>query len=70
MPRQSAPTFRDLTEAELNALLARNHVGRIAYSFRDRVERFRRAKPGTRGRAPGMTALSPAAARVRLARCR
>lgn len=37
MPRQSAPTFRDLTEAELNALLARNHVGRIAYSFRDRV---------------------------------
>jgi len=32
------PTFRDLEVAEINDLLARNHVGRIAYSFHDRVD--------------------------------
>lgn len=30
--------FRDLTRAECDALLARNHVGRLAYTFRDRVD--------------------------------
>lgn len=38
MPRTTpAPTFRDLDAVEVNALLARNHVGRIAYTFHDRV---------------------------------
>ena len=32
------PTFRDLDDAEATALLARNHIGRVAYSFRDRVD--------------------------------
>lgn len=32
------PTFHDLDADEVNALLARNHVGRIAYSFHDRVD--------------------------------
>jgi nitroimidazol reductase NimA-like FMN-containing flavoprotein (pyridoxamine 5'-phosphate oxidase superfamily) len=31
-------TFRDLTSDEMRALLARNHVGRIAFSFHDRVD--------------------------------
>jgi nitroimidazol reductase NimA-like FMN-containing flavoprotein (pyridoxamine 5'-phosphate oxidase superfamily) len=31
------PVFRDLDRAEVDAILARNHVGRIAYTFRDRV---------------------------------
>ena len=32
------PTFRDLAPSDVDALLARNHVGRIAYSFHDRVD--------------------------------
>jgi len=32
------PTFRDLTAAESRALLGRHNVGRIAYSFHDRVD--------------------------------
>ena len=32
------PTFRALDAEAVNALLARNHVGRIAYSFHDRVD--------------------------------
>ncbi len=32
------PTFRDLTRAECEAILARNHVGRLAYTFHDRVD--------------------------------
>ncbi len=32
------PTFRDLAPREIEELLARNHVGRIAYSFHDRVD--------------------------------
>jgi nitroimidazol reductase NimA-like FMN-containing flavoprotein (pyridoxamine 5'-phosphate oxidase superfamily) len=35
---QTVPTFRSLTRAECDALLARNHVGRLAYSFHDRVD--------------------------------
>ena len=30
--------FRDLDETETQDLLARNHVGRIAYSFKNRVD--------------------------------
>lgn len=32
------PTIRPLTQHECIALIARNHVGRLAFSFRDRVE--------------------------------
>jgi uncharacterized protein len=32
------PTFRELNAVEMRELLARNHVGRIAYSFHDRVD--------------------------------
>lgn len=31
-------TIRELTADEMHALLSRNHVGRIAFSFRDRVD--------------------------------
>ena len=34
----SAPTFRELSREECDALLARNHVGRVAFSFHDRVD--------------------------------
>jgi nitroimidazol reductase NimA-like FMN-containing flavoprotein (pyridoxamine 5'-phosphate oxidase superfamily) len=34
----AAPTFRALDTAECEDLLARHHVARIAYSFRDRVD--------------------------------
>jgi nitroimidazol reductase NimA-like FMN-containing flavoprotein (pyridoxamine 5'-phosphate oxidase superfamily) len=33
-----APTFRSLSAAECDALLARHHVGRIAFAFHDRVD--------------------------------
>ena len=36
-PRDS-PTFRALDRAECDAILQRNHVGRIAFSFHDRVD--------------------------------
>ena len=35
---QSSPVFRSLSRAECDALLARNHVGRLAFSFKDRVD--------------------------------
>ena len=38
MTRHDTTTFRELTAAETDALLERNHVGRIAYSFHDRVD--------------------------------
>ena len=38
MTRTLTPTFRDLSVREMHDLLTRNHVGRIAYSFRDRVD--------------------------------
>ena len=34
----SAPTFRELARDECDALLARNHVGRVAFTFHDRVD--------------------------------
>jgi nitroimidazol reductase NimA-like FMN-containing flavoprotein (pyridoxamine 5'-phosphate oxidase superfamily) len=34
----SAPIFRELPRAECDALLERNHVGRVAFSFHDRVD--------------------------------
>ena len=34
----ATPQFRELTRAEVEAVLARNHVGRIAFSHRDRVD--------------------------------
>jgi nitroimidazol reductase NimA-like FMN-containing flavoprotein (pyridoxamine 5'-phosphate oxidase superfamily) len=33
-----APTFSDLRDADARALLARNHVGRLAFSYHDRVD--------------------------------
>jgi len=38
MTRTMDPVFRELAASEADALLARNHVGRIAYSFHDRVD--------------------------------
>ena len=38
MPRTMSPTFRELSATEMHELLARNYVGRIAYSFHDRVD--------------------------------
>ena len=38
MKRTLEPVFRDLTPHEAAELLARHHVGRIAYSFHDRVD--------------------------------
>jgi nitroimidazol reductase NimA-like FMN-containing flavoprotein (pyridoxamine 5'-phosphate oxidase superfamily) len=32
------PLIRELARSEIDEVLARNHVGRIAYSFRDRVD--------------------------------
>jgi len=32
------PRFADLSEQSARALLARNHVGRLAFAFRDRVD--------------------------------
>jgi nitroimidazol reductase NimA-like FMN-containing flavoprotein (pyridoxamine 5'-phosphate oxidase superfamily) len=32
------PIIRELTQAESRALLARHHVGRVAFSFHDRVD--------------------------------
>ncbi len=36
--KQATPTIRALTSAESTVLLERNHVGRIAFTFRDRVD--------------------------------
>ena len=38
MTRPEDPMFRDLDANEATALLARNHVARIAYGFHDRVD--------------------------------
>lgn len=34
----SQPHFRELAREEIDAILARNHVGRIAFAHRDRVD--------------------------------
>jgi nitroimidazol reductase NimA-like FMN-containing flavoprotein (pyridoxamine 5'-phosphate oxidase superfamily) len=36
--QQRSPSFRELSRADCDALLTRNAVGRIAFSFRDRVD--------------------------------
>ncbi|MGI9091765.1 MAG: pyridoxamine 5'-phosphate oxidase family protein [Gemmatimonadaceae bacterium] len=38
MANTATPVFSHLTRDEIDALLARNHVGRIAYAFHDRVD--------------------------------
>jgi nitroimidazol reductase NimA-like FMN-containing flavoprotein (pyridoxamine 5'-phosphate oxidase superfamily) len=38
MPEASKVAFRDLDQEEIEALLARNQVGRLAFSFKDRVD--------------------------------
>jgi len=38
MPGDAAPSFRALEREESQAILSRNHVGRIAYTFHDRVD--------------------------------
>ncbi len=38
MTASAGPTFSHLTKVESQALLARNSVGRVAYSLRDRVD--------------------------------
>jgi len=38
MTRHGHVEFRDLETHEANALLARNHIGRLAYSFHNRVD--------------------------------
>ena len=37
-PRKGDVTFRDLTRDEIEAMLLRNKVGRLAFSFHDRVD--------------------------------
>jgi len=36
--KHAGPRIRELTRTEVEALLTRNNVGRIAYSFKDRVD--------------------------------
>jgi uncharacterized protein len=36
--KHAGPSIRELTRAEVEALLTRNNVGRIAYTFKDRVD--------------------------------
>jgi nitroimidazol reductase NimA-like FMN-containing flavoprotein (pyridoxamine 5'-phosphate oxidase superfamily) len=38
MAEGSYPEFRSLTDAECVGILDRNHVGRLAFTFRDRVD--------------------------------
>ena len=38
MTPRPTPTFLDMTRAEAEELLSRNHVGRLAFSFHDRVD--------------------------------
>lgn len=40
MPHKTvvSPSFRDLNDEEIETLLSRNHVGRIAFSFHDAVD--------------------------------
>jgi nitroimidazol reductase NimA-like FMN-containing flavoprotein (pyridoxamine 5'-phosphate oxidase superfamily) len=38
MSTKAAPTFRNLTRPEIDALLARNHVGRMAYASGSHID--------------------------------
>ncbi|HEY9515695.1 MAG TPA: pyridoxamine 5'-phosphate oxidase family protein [Gemmatimonadaceae bacterium] len=38
MDPTTRPIFRELSRAEIDEMLARHHVGRIAYAFRNRVD--------------------------------
>ncbi len=38
MAEPAEPRFADLTENEIRAILARNRIGRLAFSYRDQVE--------------------------------
>src|ERR1043165_3347513 len=38
MTRTATPTIEALTRAESDAVLARNRIGRLAYSFHDKVD--------------------------------
>jgi uncharacterized protein len=38
MDPRTRPTFRELSRAEIDEILARHNVGRIAYAFRNRVD--------------------------------
>lgn len=38
MPPRTSAVIREMTRAEIDDVLSRNHLGRIAYSFRDRVD--------------------------------
>jgi uncharacterized protein len=38
MKKSAGPTFRSLTHAECEEVLARHNVGRLAFSFHDRVD--------------------------------
>lgn len=38
MSSPTVPTIRHLERDEIESLLARHHIGRLAYSFRDRVD--------------------------------
>ncbi len=37
-PPRHEPSFRELTKPECEAILANHHVGRLAYTFHDRVD--------------------------------
>src|SRR5881227_630065 len=37
-PNTLTPSFRELTREECDEILARNHVGRVAFTFHDRVD--------------------------------
>jgi len=60
--KQATPTIRELTRAECDELLERNHVGRIAFTFRDRVDiepvHYVQAKGWLHGRTSPGTKLS------------
>lgn len=38
MPTKGTPSFRELDRGECIAILDRNHIGRVAFAFHDRVD--------------------------------
>ncbi len=53
------PEFRDVSKKEAEAVLRRNHVGRIAFSFKDRVDIRPINYVYSRGWLFGRTSISP-----------